>query len=205
MNQNTYILRINPGKINKIEENRNENRISIGWSSIGKDLLDANLFRYEFREKIHIHFQYPNYRASGNAAGSLWNFIREMKIGDRVLIPTPGGVYVTVLEGNVEFLRDKINSETAISRKAKWLNSTPYPRTSVLGLLNSRLKVRQTCIQINDLQREVEDLIDHLNSDDPPTFKETLKEKLVTNCLKELREGRLENFGFENLIHKYFW
>lgn len=30
MNQNTYILRINPGKINKIEENRNENRISIG-------------------------------------------------------------------------------------------------------------------------------------------------------------------------------
>lgn len=86
---NAYMLRINPGKHSQLENNLSENRISTGWS-YAEGLLNPQIDWIAFREIVHRAYfsDRENYRASGNAAGSLWRFAREMKPDDVVLIPS---------------------------------------------------------------------------------------------------------------------
>ncbi|EMM81217.1 hypothetical protein [Leptospira interrogans] len=61
----------------------------IGWCD-AKELLNAELNWYGFREVLHrvYYADRKTYRAAGNAGASLWNFIRNMKKDDYVLIPS---------------------------------------------------------------------------------------------------------------------
>ena len=59
-----------------------ENEIMIGWSK-AEGLIDEDLTRDEFREIIHKQYfsSDENKRRSGQVAGDLWRFIKEMNIG----------------------------------------------------------------------------------------------------------------------------
>ncbi len=76
---------------------------------------------------------------------------------------------------------DKVEEDTAFSRRVEWLNSgNPIPRSQARCKLISRLKVYQTCVDCSDLNAEINSL------------------------LEEIREGKIENFGFERLHRNLF-
>ncbi|MFB5652597.1 restriction endonuclease [Leptospira wolffii] len=205
---NSFILRINPGYQNKLLSNLDENRISIGWSSARELLNNPNSTWEDFREIVHQEYysERDNYRASGNASSSLWNFIREMNIDDIVLIPSGNSTfYIAKIIGNIEYLENKVEDDTAFSRRVVYLNDkNPVIRDLARAATISRLKVYQTCVNASDLTEEILDLLRELESGKVNNFEEEIRRRIVATILKELREGKIDNFGFERLLKNLF-
>jgi predicted Mrr-cat superfamily restriction endonuclease len=202
-----FILRINPANEFKVKDNLTEDRISIGWPK-AKNILDPELDWIKFREIVHqtYYSENNNYRASGNAAGSLWRFIREMNIGDIVLIPNRNSsFYISVVKGDVEYLEDKVHEHTAFSRKVEFLNNKePVKREFARAALISRLKAYQTCVECTDLIEDISLIIEEVDKGAPVPFEEDLRRNVVNTILKEIKTGKIESFAFERLIKNLF-
>jgi|JI9StandDraft_1071089.scaffolds.fasta_scaffold84677_2 predicted Mrr-cat superfamily restriction endonuclease len=204
---NAYVLRINPGKTSQLQDNLADNRISIGWS-YAEGLLNTQIDWYAFREIVHQTYfaDRENYRASGNAAGSLWRFVREMKPDDVVLIPSYNAdFYVARIMGDVEFLSDKKEDGSAFSRKVEFLNNKmPVPRAHARASIISRLKVYQTCVNCTDILEDIEIVLQELTEGKSIPFDEELRRKLNKIILAEIRTGKIDNFRFEKLLRNLF-
>ncbi len=92
----------------------------IGWSK-AEGLLDEKLSREDFREIIHKEYfpREENKRRSGQVAGDLWRFIREIALNHYVLIPTEGGFYIGQITGPASYDEMKIFNDTAYRRDRK--------------------------------------------------------------------------------------
>lgn len=130
----------------------------IGWSK-AEGLLDESLTREEFREIIHKQY-FPkdeNKRRSGQIAGDLWRFIREMCIGNYVIVPTEVGFYIGRVTGPAYYDEMRIFNDTAYRRKVEWLNnSNPVPLEKTVPEVQKRLKTLQSVIEATDLYQEIE-------------------------------------------------
>ena len=135
-----------------------ENEVMIGWSK-AEGLLNETLTREEFREKIHKQY-FPkdeNKRRSGQIAGDLWRFIREISIGNYVIVPTKEGFYIGRVTGPAYYDEMRIFNDTAYRRKVEWLNNgNPVPLEKTVPEVQRRLKTLQTVIETTDLYQEIE-------------------------------------------------
>ncbi|WP_000844597.1 restriction endonuclease [Leptospira interrogans] len=204
----SYVLRINSSLSETLISNKNENRISIGWCD-AKGLLNAELNWYGFREVLHrvYYADRKTYRAAGNAGASLWNFIRNMKKDDYVLIPSNNfDFYIAkIISDDLDYLEEKISEETAFSRKATWLNNgQPIKRNQARSKIISRLKVYQTCVDCSDLNNEILELLEDIASNRTSNFEDDLRKDVTKTILNALHTGKIENFGFERLLKNLF-
>jgi predicted Mrr-cat superfamily restriction endonuclease len=81
---------MHPVGIDRVLEAVRTGELSIGWWKVGSVLLDPGLSRAEFAGVVHRSVYYgaqANRRSSGNAAGQLWRFNREMRHGALVVVP----------------------------------------------------------------------------------------------------------------------
>jgi len=62
------------------------------------------------------------------------------------------------------------------------------------------MKTQGTCAVATDLLREIRDCLAVASRGESPTFQRDLQSRLVCEVLEELRNGRIESFGFERLI-----
>ncbi len=199
---NAFVLRMNPGGENKIKEALTNDELIIGWSK-AKGLDNLSLGWENFREIVH-NSCFPNdenYLRSGRSAGNLWRFIREMKQGDLVAVPTDEGFYVAEIEGEVRFLDEHVEEDTAYRRKVKWLNnSQPIDRKIASYPLISRMRIWHTCARANDLIQDISESVKLALSGEKPTFENDLREKLITQTLEEIHSGKIDDYGFERLV-----
>ena len=202
MEQQAYILRISPSGIDQMSEALSSEQIIIGWSNAA-GLLDTKLSWEEFREIIRNEY-YKNeasLRKAGAAAGHMWRFIREMNKGDLVVAPYGSDFYVAEVIGSATYNKDKMTDDTAYRRSVKWLaDKKPIPRSLAKSALISRMKIQGTCASASDLIEEIKECVNLLKLGEKPTFQTDLQKRLVKAALDELRDGRMESFGFENLI-----
>lgn len=178
------------------------NDIVIGWSR-AEDLHDPDLDWNEFREIVHqeYHSDQDNYRKAGQSAGSIWRFIREMKEGDLVVVPDGSEFYVAEVKGEARYEPEKVEDDTAHRRSVKWRNDKePIPREIARAALQTRMKARQTCVGATDLIPEIQGALDAAQSDGEASFGSDLRQKLIQDTLEEIRTGRQNPPGFEELV-----
>lgn len=199
---NAFVLRIAPGNVDKMQEALANDDLIIGWAE-ADGLLDISLDWWKFRAILHKSYysHKTSYRASGNAAGSMWRFIREMKPGDFVIAPHGSSFYIGKVVGDARYEASKVTEDSAYRRKVEWLNGKkPIARKLARAALISRMKVYQTCADALDLVADILDALSHAGSKSPSVFSNDLRTRLVSETLKEIRTGRMDSFAFENLI-----
>lgn len=203
MEQQAFVLRISPSGIDRLPEALTSNQIIIGWAE-AKRLLNENLSWEEFRSIISdtYYADENNLRRAGTAGGHMWRFIREMNIGDLVIVPYGSEFYVAEVSGPATYDESKVEEDTAYRRKANWLNDKkPIPRVFAKSALISRMKTQGTCAYASDLLSQIKECIEIAKTGSKPTFQGDLQSRLVRETLDEIRSGRMDSFGFENLIH----
>jgi len=205
--QQAFILRIAPSNIDRVPEALNEDQVIIGWANAA-GLLDDSLNWEQFRAILsdNIYHSEPNLRRAGAASGHMWRFIREMNIGDFVVVPYGSEFYIAEVTGPATFNPDKVDDDTAYRRKVKWLNSkNPIKRTIAKAALISRMKTYGTCAYASDLIEEIKDALNVSRLGQTPTFHGDLQKRLIRETLDEMRNGRIEDYGFEKLIRSVLY
>ena len=204
MSRSAYVLRIAPNGVDLVPQSLEDNQITIGWSLAG-GLTDESLQWTAFRQIVadRYYSQEPNYRKAGAAAGNLWRFLRDMKAGDFVVVPHWNEFYVASVEGVPTYNPQLIEQDSAYRRNVKWLNNKlPIPRRLARAALQSRMKTQGTSADATDLIGEIESALGLAASGGTPTFEGDLQNSLILTAVNELRSGRLESYGFENLLKK---
>lgn len=200
MEQQAFVLRISPSKIDLVPEALASNQIIIGWGK-AKGLLNEDISWEEFRSIVSDTY-YPdeeNLRRAGSAGGHLWRFIREMNIGDLVVVPHGSEFYIAKMSGPATY--DEGKDGTAYRRNVNWLNDKkPIPCTSAKSALISRMKTRGTGAYASDLLSQIKECIEIAKTGSKPAFQSDLQSRLISETLDEIRNGRMDSFGFENLI-----
>lgn len=202
MEQQAFVLRIAPRGIDRVPEALAGNQIIIGWSE-AKRLLAPDLSWGKFREIIRATYyaDRDDMRKAGAAAGHMWRFIREMSAGDLIVVPHGAEFYVAEIKGPATYDEAKLMEGTAYRRNVQWLNGKkPISRSLAKSALVSRMKTQGTCVSATDLLLEIKECLQLAASGQKPTFRGDLQARLVQETLDELRGGRMDSFGFEQLI-----
>ena len=203
MKKQAFVLRVSPGRIDRVPEALAGNQIIIGWAE-AKGLLNEGLSWEEFRAIVGrtYYAKEDNLRRAGSAAGHMWRFIREMNIGDLVVVPYGSEFYVAEVSGPATYDESKVEDDTAYRRNVNWLNDQePIRRAVARSALISRMKTQGTCAYASDLLPQINECIAIARTDSVPVFQSDLQSRLIRETLDEIRSGRIDSFGFEKLIH----
>jgi predicted Mrr-cat superfamily restriction endonuclease len=203
MAQQAFILRISPSGIDRVPEALNSNQIIIGWAE-AKGLLNECLSWEDFRSIIRgtYYTDEGNLRRAGAASGHMWRFIREMNNGDIVVVPHGSEFFIAQVVGPATYDESRVGDDTAYRRVVEWLNGkTSISRSLAKSAFISRMKTQGTCAYASDLMLQINECIEIAKTDAHPTFQSDLQSRLIRETLDEIRSGRMDSFGFENLIH----
>ena len=203
MEQQAFVLRITPSGFDRVGEALSSNQIIIGWAE-ARGLLDENLSWEEFRRILSDRYyaDEKNLRRAGSAGGHMWRFIREMKKGDLIVVPHGAEFYVAKVAGPATHDEAKVEEDIAYRRNVNWLNDKQsIPRSLAKSALISRMKTQGTCAYATDLLPQIKECLNLSKSGAKPTFQSDLQLRLIQETLDELQSGRMDSFGFENLIH----
>ena len=161
MEQQAFVLRISPSRIDRVSEALSSNQIIIGWAE-ARGLLDENLPWEEFRKIISdtYYANEENLRRAGAAGGHMWRFIREMKKGDLIVVPYGAKFYVAEVSGPAAHDESKVGEDTAYRRNVTWLNEKlSIPRSLAKPALISRMKTQGTCSYATDLLPQIKNVL----------------------------------------------
>src|SRR4051794_18368767 len=112
---NAFVLHIKTATGDHVPEALETGEIIIGCSK-AQSLFASNAFgvdldlsREDFRDILHkeFHANENNLRRAGKAAGNLWRFLREMEVGDYVVVPNSGDFYVAEVVGDARNVAEK--------------------------------------------------------------------------------------------------
>lgn len=202
MAQQAFVLRISPSGNDKVAEAVSANQLIIGWSK-AEGLLDTSLSWVKFRKIISTVYysKEESLRKAGAAAGHMWRFIRDMKTGDLVVVPSGSKFYVAEVKGEATYEASNVSDDTAFRREVVWLNDKkPIRRDLAKSALISRMKIQGTTADATDLLQDIKECVEIASKSEKPTFQADLQSRLIRETLEELRNGRMESFGFEHLI-----
>ena len=159
----------------------------------------------------------------------LWNFIKEMKAGDWVVVPTSGAfsiyeslddkpIMVKDIKGVViknwngeEVLRNEdgylVNSkgdkiDLGFARRVKVIQKNISRYDYADGALTARMKVRQTNVCINDLKENVQKALEGSINNKPIHFRNEINDVIPTICT--IIQTKLNPDKFEFLVKRYF-
>ena len=152
-----FVLRITPSGIDRVEEALQNDTLIIGWA-YADGLLDDTLEWEEFRQILQDCYYKgeSSLRRAGNAAGHMWRFIREMEMGDLVVVPHGSEFYVGQVTAKATYDRTKLEQDTAYRRPVVWLNNKRgIPRSTAKSALISRMKTQGTCASATDLLDQI--------------------------------------------------
>ena len=199
-----YVLRVAPGRENMLERCLDDDRVVIGWPGM-EGLLDNAMEWVPFRSIVSEAY-YPDatsLRKAGAAAGHLWRFIRDMRLGDFVVVPAPSRqFYVARIEGDAQ----RADAEgVGYWRRVEWLNGKqPLDRQLASAALQSRMKIQGSTASASDLVADIESVLADGRSiaagEPAPTFERDMRKALLASALEQLRFGRLDPFKFEKIV-----
>ena len=162
MSASVYVLRIKPGLKDMVPLALDSNELIIGWTDV-PELLDPSLSLRDFRSLLSAMYypEAPTLGKAASAAGNMWRFLREMSVGDFVLVPHHGEFYVAEVVGDAT--HDASLQEGGFRRPARWLNDkNPFLRRDYPRVYQALLE-RKTCYRIDLKNRpDVADLVAQL-------------------------------------------
>lgn len=205
------------------------NILSIGWSDFSNEsfINDALIKGSDAIDHAIDEYEYGRPRGRW----SLYRFVHEMKEGDVVVVPTYGGLFsIFEITTNKVYSNETIDKSLFVdnSNKNVIYNSQSHylynENNQVIDLgfyrlvksiaidisrtdyadqaLTSRMKIRQTNANINDLKESVDNAVNAFKRSKPINLKESITDKLVPEMLQIIK--RLADYSkFEQLVMLY--
>ncbi len=169
--------------------------IAIGWSKARN--LDTEVDWYKFKEVIRLAYETDwgpvTPQSLALQASSAFQFIREIAIGDLVLVPVPGA-FLAAKVLSPAYYSEEAMEDDAWRHTVEWLTIDPCPRSHCSNALQRRLKVRQTCVNVKDLRPEI---IEALNRTQPVSFNDVVLsrayEPVASALLSAINDQQLED------------
>ena len=201
--------------------------LSIGWSDFSSDAFVRQV-QTEGETAIDNATQAEGWGLPKNR-WNLWRFIREMKKGDIVLVPTSQEFSLFEIEDDIIFSNESIDSSVfmdwngnqAVRQEDGYYyneNGQPIdlgffrkvkpilyniPRMGFADQkLISRMKIRQTNADISDLKDSIENARNAYKEHKPINLKEKIVEEIAPKILA-LFENMTSAERFENLVEWY--
>ena len=197
--RNAFIFRISEFKRRSVKLALENDRLYAGWSR--SDLTNPLLNFADFKEKIlEVNdFKPEETRRISQTAGNIWRFIREIEIGDYVIVPDSKCFYVCEIIGPVEYIEKDKEFDGAHQRRVKWLNNKkPISRNRAPAKLQLRMKAHHTCTRASEFVNDINEMLIHPNA----SFDDDLERKLIELTHKELTNGRMNDWNLEKLVKK---
>lgn len=196
--RNAFILRLAPLGQDLTQEALEKDEIFVGWKEV-KGLLEEGLSFYDFRERVKAAYKIENNHLAANFARSLWWFLKEMKPGDYVVVPSGGEFYVAEVVGGPYY--DESHPIAAHRRPVRWLNDKkPIPRKLASAALQARMKARGTLMDTSDLVTDIERVVEDAKRGATPNLARELRARMVKAVHEELIRGRMNPDRFEKLL-----
>lgn len=207
MMKTAWIIRPYPHGIDRLQYFLENNVVGIGWPGIG------NLEDVESRDDVKNKLKLAGYTEGrtalsiGQAAGTLYRFICEMKIGDYVLVPNGSNIFVGKILDEKPFYLEKFDMDEegfCHQRKVEWLfNRRTINKQFMTSRVYDSFKGQSTLFttwydDVHDLVTEKQHLF---IGDDFQTKHLKLKEEY----LNKLNEGRITGLNsneIENVCKK---
>jgi predicted Mrr-cat superfamily restriction endonuclease len=128
-------------------------------------------------------------------------FLKEMKPGDYVVVPSGGQFYVAEVVGDPYY--DESHPVAAHRRPVRWLNDKkPIPRELASYALQSRMKARGTLMDASDLVEDIEKVLEDAKRGETPNLARELRARMVEAVRQELTQGRMNPDRFETLVER---
>jgi predicted Mrr-cat superfamily restriction endonuclease len=198
--RNAFILRLAPLGQDLTQEALEKDEIFVGWKEV-KGLLEEGLSFYDFRERVKAAYKIENNHSAAAFARFLWEFLKEMKPGDYVVVPSGGQFYVAEVVGDPYY--DESHPVAAHRRPVRWLNDKkPIPRELASRALQSRMKARGTLLDTSDLVEDIEKVLEDAKRGETPNLAEELRARMVEAVRQELTQGRMNPDRFEELVKR---
>jgi predicted Mrr-cat superfamily restriction endonuclease len=212
---NAFILRQSPSGVSQLESiSLPKNVVVNGWSVVPGliEEKDYSAFREILRKT-----RYPrekNLRKAGYAAGTMWRFINDMKIGHWVVVPYWGGIfYLAEITGEAFYDGSTAakKADSSYRRPVRWLNNKkPIERRFAKSKLISRMKIQGTSADAGDLVDEIFGALQLASKKQgkpgssafDQLFAEQLRLKMVEAALDQMRHGYIDNNKFEQLVQR---
>jgi restriction endonuclease Mrr len=106
-----------------------------------------------------------------------------------------------MVKGSAYHDPDRVKDDTAFRRPVEWLNAkNPIPRKNARLALRLRMNIQNTCAAADDLINEIEEVLKPGEDGKTTTFEQDLQRGMVERVLKEIREGKISDRGFEELV-----
>ena len=204
--------------------------LSIGWADFSCDEFVTNVLDNGIDDAINKHAKSKqenfNWAFTRNR-WSLWRFIKEMKAGDYIVVPTWKAFSIYVIEDDQvltnqsfslkecskelpkfdgTYLRDEQNNviDLGFYRKVKAIGkATNIPRKGYADqLLFSRMKIMQTNANITDIYKSVDDAITRAEHGNPICFYKELLDSTQDNA-KKVIDNFTQHITYEDLVGKY--
>lgn len=117
-----YIVRRTPGGVDRTDEFLAGPMVAIGWSMLG-ELTDDD--KEDIREKFKQQYPDDGPRATGLRVGYIDRLVNRMDIGDTVLVPKRGDVYVGTVDDEYDY-KESIDGDYKHQRPVDWkFNASP--------------------------------------------------------------------------------
>jgi predicted Mrr-cat superfamily restriction endonuclease len=197
--RNAFILRLTPLGQDLTQEALEKDEIFVGWKEV-KGLLEKDTFD-DFRKLVKDTYKIENNRSAAAFARFLWEFLKEMKPGDYVVVPSGGQFYVAEVVGDPYY--DESHPIAAHRRPVRWLNDKkPISRERASRALQSRMKARGTLMDASDLVADIEKVLEGAKRGETPNLAEELRARMVEAVRQELTQGRMNPDRFETLVER---
>ncbi|TCU18778.1 hypothetical protein [Rhizobium sullae] len=151
-----FAFRLKPSHVDRVEELLDDYQIAIGWSQAHR-LLDPSLDKSAFRTELDI--RYPDLIERGRLGhdtNHVWRFIREVSIGDVVVVPHGDSVHFLEVTSDPRLLPGKIADDTAIRRDVSpLLDGKPFSRRLLPSELRRALSFRDTSKDLSSVLNDV--------------------------------------------------
>jgi predicted Mrr-cat superfamily restriction endonuclease len=151
-------------------------------------------------------YKIENNRSAAAFARFLWGFLKEMKPGDYVVVPSGGQFYVAEVVGDPYY--DESHPVAAHRRPVRWLNDKkPIPRELASDALQNRLNPRGTLLRTNKqvapiLVEDIEKVLEDARRGETPNLARELRARMVEAVRQELTQGRMNPDRFETLVER---
>lgn len=177
-----------------------ENHLTIGFADCADEpemvsaiqQKDGDLFDQLYKEIYRGEIWRSRY--------NLWRFTREMAAGDIVVVPRSGGFSICLLKNGPMVSSRRTQCDIGFEWEVELMTTVLSPRESYApaGLL-SRMKCRQTTLEINDLADEVETALERYRTKKPFSLPNELAEQCYSTLSKNGSPDHLEQ-----LVQDYF-
>jgi predicted Mrr-cat superfamily restriction endonuclease len=200
--------------------------LTIGFSKVSNleflDKLKSGDSAYAYFEEAIVNA----YGSKIRSRLSLWRFLVEMKIGDRVLVPSAGSFSIYQIEGEVSAINQlelqgvsAWNGTLMINKGVLQIGENPIDLGFFLKVspvaknisrydyadadLTSRLKHRSTNADISDISTNISKALNAYNEKKPINLHHFILEKTRENLLNII-QTELNPDKFEKLVKWYF-